>query len=175
NAPANASPAAPLQPSGNAPQDQQIYPSNLVTPGISPSGVLAGTPFEAAPTGVQRNVILSAQIALARRGLYHEEIGGVFGKAMEFSLRAYQARDRKSTRLNSSHSQISYAVFCLKKKKKKQSKSNKKNKPRTQPSNIDQTTHRSDPTKRGSSSNAVPSLAPRIACRSSHTTNNTVR
>src|SRR5688572_31388970 len=29
-----------------------------------------------------------------------------------------QAADRKSTRLNSSHSQISYAVFCLKKKKK---------------------------------------------------------
>src|SRR2546427_5649759 len=29
-----------------------------------------------------------------------------------------QAQDRKSTRLNSSHSQISYAVFCLKKKKK---------------------------------------------------------
>src|SRR5205085_11918152 len=28
-------------------------------------------------------------------------------------------RDRKSTRLNSSHSQISYAVFCLKKKNKK--------------------------------------------------------
>src|SRR5689334_25405914 len=28
--------------------------------------------------------------------------------------------DRKSTRLNSSHSSISYAVFCLKKKKKKQ-------------------------------------------------------
>src|SRR2546427_8292061 len=30
-----------------------------------------------------------------------------------------QRSDRKSTRLNSSHSQISYAVFCLKKKKKK--------------------------------------------------------
>src|SRR2546427_6319137 len=29
-----------------------------------------------------------------------------------------ESRDRKSTRLNSSHSQISYAVFCLKKKKK---------------------------------------------------------
>src|SRR2546430_5350516 len=29
-----------------------------------------------------------------------------------------QPTDRKSTRLNSSHSQISYAVFCLKKKKK---------------------------------------------------------
>src|SRR2546430_6783469 len=31
---------------------------------------------------------------------------------------ARDPRDRKSTRLNSSHSQISYAVFCLKKKKK---------------------------------------------------------
>src|SRR2546427_4593275 len=31
--------------------------------------------------------------------------------------RARPHRDRKSTRLNSSHSQISYAVFCLKKKK----------------------------------------------------------
>src|SRR5438309_6026199 len=31
---------------------------------------------------------------------------------------ARRARDRKSTRLNSSHSSISYAVFCLKKKKK---------------------------------------------------------
>src|SRR2546430_4376866 len=30
------------------------------------------------------------------------------------------SQDRKSTRLNSSHSQISYAVFCLKKKKKAQ-------------------------------------------------------
>src|SRR5438128_12510493 len=32
-----------------------------------------------------------------------------------------EARDRKSTRLNSSHGSISYAVFCLKKKKKKKS------------------------------------------------------
>src|SRR5437870_13533306 len=32
---------------------------------------------------------------------------------------ARHARDRKSTRLNSSHVAISYAVFCLKKKKKK--------------------------------------------------------
>src|SRR5206468_12271944 len=30
---------------------------------------------------------------------------------------AWRCRDRKSTRLNSSHDQISYAVFCLKKKK----------------------------------------------------------
>src|SRR2546430_7753473 len=32
-------------------------------------------------------------------------------------MQARRQRDRKSTRLNSSHSQISYAVFCLKKKK----------------------------------------------------------
>src|SRR2546430_7176363 len=38
---------------------------------------------------------------------------GFFGAKQEL-----QHRDRKSTRLNSSHSQISYAVFCLKKKNK---------------------------------------------------------
>src|SRR6185436_20885865 len=42
-------------------------------------------------------------------------------------------RDRKSTRLNSSHQIISYAVFCLKKKKKKKTQSNinKKKKKKT--------------------------------------------
>src|SRR6266567_5489039 len=37
------------------------------------------------------------------------------------SARELLDEDRKSTRLNSSHSQISYAVFCLKKKKQKYS------------------------------------------------------
>src|SRR2546422_4134003 len=35
------------------------------------------------------------------------------------ALILWSSRDRKSTRLNSSHGYISYAVFCLKKKKKK--------------------------------------------------------
>src|SRR5688572_32619068 len=39
---------------------------------------------------------------------------GRFGSS--FSKAALSVEDRKSTRLNSSHSQISYAVFCLKKK-----------------------------------------------------------
>src|SRR5688572_30891096 len=39
--------------------------------------------------------------------------------------------DRKSTRLNSSHSQISYAVFCLKKKKKKKNPVQTTNEDRT--------------------------------------------
>src|SRR2546427_9201924 len=42
-------------------------------------------------------------------------------RTAEQTLRAL-GRDRKSTRLNSSHSQISYAVFCLKKKKQKPDK-----------------------------------------------------
>src|SRR5690348_17910573 len=37
-------------------------------------------------------------------------------------LQAGEVGDRKSTRLNSSHPSISYAVFCLKKKKKSQQK-----------------------------------------------------
>src|SRR5258707_10898552 len=37
------------------------------------------------------------------------------------------ATDRKSTRLNSSHANISYAVFCLKKKKKKKNRKIKNN------------------------------------------------
>src|SRR2546430_8173943 len=40
-----------------------------------------------------------------------------FGKNANRIDRFERRRDRKSTRLNSSHSQISYAVFCLKKKK----------------------------------------------------------
>src|SRR5688572_31598103 len=44
------------------------------------------------------------------------EYDRVLARAVEITGRL---EDRKSTRLNSSHSQISYAVFCLKKKKKK--------------------------------------------------------
>src|SRR3712207_7722970 len=43
--------------------------------------------------------------------IYHSAID-------EITLRHEAYRDRKSTRLNSSHANISYAVFCLKKKKK---------------------------------------------------------
>src|SRR5438477_7936304 len=41
------------------------------------------------------------------------------GTYEEVNLHPRKVRDRKSTRLNSSHMSISYAVFCLKKKKKK--------------------------------------------------------
>src|SRR2546427_9169724 len=44
---------------------------------------------------------------------------GAKGAALVGTRPGRRMRDRKSTRLNSSHSQISYAVFCLKKKKQK--------------------------------------------------------
>src|SRR5688572_31822017 len=51
--------------------------------------------------------------------------GNIAGLVTGFMKNDYDLiGDRKSTRLNSSHSQISYAVFCLKKKKKKNNKYN---------------------------------------------------
>src|SRR2546430_9810807 len=55
------------------------------------------------------------RVALIRIG---DEGGEIDRGARSFE----DIEDRKSTRLNSSHSQISYAVFCLKKKKKKYNK-----------------------------------------------------
>src|SRR2546430_4457592 len=59
----------------------------------------------------------------ARRGRFahaQQQPGALGGEIGAVDLRRRgeprQQRDRKSTRLNSSHSQISYAVFCLKKK-----------------------------------------------------------
>src|SRR2546427_7529832 len=83
----------------------------------------------------------SRRRAVALRRLQAARVGeaahGVLPPARERSLRPHARpahgahgvrgerialEDRKSTRLNSSHSQISYAVFCLKKKKKTKQK-----------------------------------------------------
>src|SRR2546427_3707809 len=77
------------------------------------------TLFRSLQVGAQVGGVLVAKIAILfqrladdffqlRRDLRVQARGG--------RRRAVQNRDRKSTRLNSSHSQISYAVFCLKKK-----------------------------------------------------------
>src|SRR2546427_7690030 len=52
-------------------------------------------------------------------------------KAAAEGVKVGDALDRKSTRLNSSHSQISYAVFCLKKKKNRKHSRNNKQRSRT--------------------------------------------
>src|SRR2546427_3924567 len=54
------------------------------------------------------------------RGVRNAERGTAVGAAITLT----ELQDRKSTRLNSSHSQISYAVFCLKKKKKQEPRTN---------------------------------------------------
>src|SRR2546427_2088734 len=55
-------------------------------------------------------------VELARRDFHELRLGDPRAGGRE-QRDAVAVRDRKSTRLNSSHSQISYAVFCLKKKK----------------------------------------------------------
>src|SRR3712207_8018653 len=51
--------------------------------------------------------------------LPHEKVHGILVHPGVSQRRYEGAQDRKSTRLNSSHANISYAVFCLKKKKQK--------------------------------------------------------
>src|SRR5688572_32287557 len=74
----------------------------------------------------------SYDVADAYRRVLRSDVRGAFNLAAEpvidtellahtFGARTMKVRDRKSTRLNSSHSQISYAVFCLKKKNKQKS------------------------------------------------------
>src|SRR2546427_496558 len=60
--------------------------------------------------------IVDAQAKAAGQLTLAEPDAALIARAQEHSM---PHRDRKSTRLNSSHSQISYAVFCLKKKKKR--------------------------------------------------------
>src|SRR5438067_2733847 len=60
----------------------------------------------------------------ARRAAVRERLRAAAGRV------AREPQDRKSTRLNSSHVSISYAVFCLKKKKKQRKRNNLTNQTR---------------------------------------------
>src|SRR2546427_4686754 len=82
---------------------------------ISRVPVILHTPLMSGSNFVHGIVLVGAMVALGGAQTPLEKAIGFVGV-----LLADEAdRDRKSTRLNSSHSQISYAVFCLKKKKKK--------------------------------------------------------
>src|SRR2546427_7771045 len=60
----------------------------------------------------------SGQLAVDTGQVLRNPVRDVFGLVkLDHDLGVVRKTDRKSTRLNSSHSQISYAVFCLKKKK----------------------------------------------------------
>ena len=61
-------------------------------PRVESAGVLAETPYEGAPPQVQQDIVSRAQIILMRQGFYRDEIDGLYGPAMNFALRNYQAR-----------------------------------------------------------------------------------
>src|SRR5688572_32107071 len=63
------------------------------------------------PVGKARHLLRHVVVLRADAGVF------VFGRSIRRRAGEPVRGDRKSTRLNSSHSQISYAVFCLKKKK----------------------------------------------------------
>ena len=85
----NAAPVQPARPPGMDQWDARPNRGRPMTPG---SGTFAGTPYETAPTEIQRRVIADAQRILARRGLFKNEVDGAYGPELEFSLRAYQSR-----------------------------------------------------------------------------------
>src|SRR5206468_9764149 len=63
-----------------------------------------------------KRVRMAANYAIDRKAINQAETLGF--SRITASIIPHSFDDRKSTRLNSSHDQISYAVFCLKKKKK---------------------------------------------------------
>src|SRR5439155_24541219 len=83
-----------------APRDLHSFPTRRSSDLPAPPSVAAGA-ARAATQSAQRRIGVEAHVPVAPR---HPEP-------------AVRPRDRKSTRLNSSHVAISYAVFCLKKKK----------------------------------------------------------
>src|SRR2546427_8519084 len=69
-------------------------------------------------SGTGRQQVLQ-RLAVKGRPHHHLPVAAPRREDVEITPVVAALQDRKSTRLNSSHSQISYAVFCLKKKKKK--------------------------------------------------------
>src|SRR2546422_8042307 len=64
--------------------------------------------------------VQAGMVGLGRPEGWHRGRRRIAGKRLRIIERLKSEGDRKSTRLNSSHGYISYAVFCLKKKKKKE-------------------------------------------------------
>ncbi|MFL6589526.1 MAG: peptidoglycan-binding protein [Chthoniobacterales bacterium] len=52
----------------------------------------AATPYEAAPSHVQQEILMQAQIRLMRQGYYRDEVDGLYGPALNFALRNFQMR-----------------------------------------------------------------------------------
>ncbi|HZE13548.1 MAG TPA: peptidoglycan-binding protein, partial [Chthoniobacterales bacterium] len=72
--------------------DYENAPEPPPRPHVETANIFDGTPYEAAPPPVQQDIIVRAQMMLMRRGYYRDPIDGLYGPAMNFALRNYQAR-----------------------------------------------------------------------------------
>src|SRR3712207_7565743 len=97
------------------PPRSTLFPYTTLFRSKSPGGVLGGTPT---PSNRRASsllrLVLTTLLALGQDLLVNLEV--LLAEEDE------PDQDRKSTRLNSSHANISYAVFCLKKKNKTHSR-----------------------------------------------------
>src|SRR3712207_8676642 len=82
----------------------ELFRQHFGRPAPGPYGAAAG--------------VLNSVLALLNEGATHLAVASdhVIESFRNDLWPGYKTRDRKSTRLNSSHANISYAVFCLKKK-----------------------------------------------------------
>src|SRR2546422_2266949 len=91
------------QPGTVQPDLLSAVPEKMLLPSLRSNAASALVPVSRISLGVQRVRMITPRS---------------FAKKVFLFGHALHSRDRKSTRLNSSHGYISYAVFCLKKKKK---------------------------------------------------------
>src|SRR5690242_21605242 len=103
--------------------NNQVPGSNHPPPSENQNGILASlaheinNPLQALLSSLQ---LMQAEGTLSENNRRYLAVAGEEARRISQILHAaMELKDRKSTRLNSSHMSISYAVFCLKKKKKK--------------------------------------------------------
>src|SRR2546430_2151760 len=95
--------STPVKTGRDSSSEAAITTSSIISLSVAASSITGGSP----PS------------ALGIKGNSEASIPLIFALLPSLLMFKGMDADRKSTRLNSSHSQISYAVFCLKKKKKK--------------------------------------------------------
>lgn len=85
-------PPEPRQQPPPEPNDEEETAPPPPPPRVETLNVFGGTPYETAPPQVQQDIVAKAQVILLRQGYYRDEIDGLYGPAMNFALRNYQAR-----------------------------------------------------------------------------------
>src|SRR5439155_17306274 len=97
------------------PPRSPLFPYTTLFRSLFARGATSDVQFPAAPASVVRGVVLEA--ACSWREVEVRSMDATPPRARVVTTVVHRGvRDRKSTRLNSSHVAISYAVFCLKKK-----------------------------------------------------------